>query len=236
MGIVSRPFLLATLGTFVLLGLATGVLYTKLFFPVEKDQMEYWKLMAQADPSIIEADTAPYKATQERKRIFKEIWFTQGGQNLQLHLYGDNAELVIDRAGSATEITEHLHHVLCYMQEELYYILEDGTEVKRTDDGWKTKDSAKAIDVDISEATPMQIVRVLEADHAVYYYQRDHLLAEQALVSRHIIPGHTLNKALAKGKILMSGKAQFVEFSLTKGDINFKAYQFKARLLRSRHF
>lgn len=213
-----------------------GLIAFGLFFSFDsQDAEEYWQLMNNADASRSDTSSNPYIATQEHRKVNKDILFSDKGQRLHMSLYSADSELVLDHYGDTTEVIENMYELKCYMQEELYYVLPDGREVLYQPDGQlrlrhdKTT-SPTPITASKVELTPRQIIRFMEADTAAYAYKADQFIAENVHISHFSAPGHTLVKSVVGLKPLMSGIAQTVEFSLAGNDLNFKAYKLKATL------
>lgn len=200
------------------------------------DVEEYEALVKSTDPSKSEDKSQSYTSTQQHRSTHKDIWFTQGGQRLQLRLRSQGTQLVLEHQENKTQIVEHMKGVTCCIQEELYYVLEDGREVRRKTDGslvsrqHNPKDVESIVDAGNSTLKPMQVIRYLEADVASYYYQTDRFTAEQVHVSRIVIPGHELIESIKDYKPIMTGLARSVEFALVGNELNFTAYQLKATL------
>jgi hypothetical protein len=228
-------FLGITLISILLIFGVCALFYRFLFSFDALEHKEYWELMAKADPKKSEATAIPYTATQQHRQAHKDFWFMKNGQRLQLRLRSADTELVLDHHDEQTEVLEHMRDVKCFLQEELYYVLPDGSEAIQQPDGQITlrhheKNQILTQISDISQLKPMQIIRYMEADTATYYYQTDHFIAEHVKVSRFAAPGHALLESINGLKPMMSGIAQSVEFSLVGKDLNFTAYQLKATL------
>lgn len=178
----------------------------------------------------------PFQTTQTHRKTNKEILFTARGQRLQLIIASKDSTLVVDRNSKSTDLIECMNHVDCYMQEELYYLLPDGQEVKKNQSGeWISKDSGEPITFPkTTKLKPMQCIRYLDAEKASYCYQTDHFTAENVTISRFKTEGHRLKitKGLEKTELLMTGFANSVEFSLGEENILFNAHQLKATFHR----
>lgn len=150
-----------------------------------------------------EEDLETAKISNHRRfNLRKDFYFTKGNERLQMWLKSASAELKLERQGGKNAVIEHMRDVTCYMQEEVYYAAPD---------------------------KPMQIIRHLKADAASYHYQKDLFVAENVQISRYLIPGSTLvETGVEDNKLLMTGLAKRVEFSLNGSDPNFKAYQLKS--------
>jgi hypothetical protein len=213
--------------------LCGGLAAFSMFFSFDShDAEEYWQLMDNADSSRSDTSTNPYVATQQHRKVNKDIIFCDNGQRLHMSLQSNDSELVLNHRGDATEIIENMYDLKCYMQEELYYVLPDGREVLKEPDGQvrlRHEKTPVIIAMD-AELKPKQLIRYLQAATAAYSYKDDHFIAENVHVSHFSAPGHTLVKSIAGLKPLMSGIAQSVEFSVMDNDLNFKAHQMKATL------
>lgn len=224
---------------FVCLGLLFGfiILFYFLFsFFKESDIERYRMLVESASTAKKDFLSLPYSAKQHRTNTQKDIFFNENNERLRMKLSCDDSVLVLDHHGETTEIIEHMKNVKCYMQEELYYLLPDGREAKRQPNGRfliKREDPAKESSW-ISENThgikPMQIIRYFESDTGAFYYKTDRFVADNVKVTRFSTPGHILEDLSSNKKLLMSGNADSVEFSLLGKELNFKAYRLKAKL------
>lgn len=159
----------------------------------------------------------------------------QGPDRLRLCILADDAQMVVDHLNEESQVIEHMQGVTCYMQEELYYLLPDGREASLQVNGKlliKKADPQQASSwLAVSkEMKPMQLIRVMEADHASYYYKTDQFVADKVKIARYAISGHDLPKTLKKEKILMKGNAAKVQFFLNGKDLNFQATQLKASI------
>lgn len=194
------------------------------------DQIAFQELMQSRDD--VENN---YTSRQHRVGVQKDVLYSENGQHLQLRLKSTHAELALDHHGGQTEVVENMYGVICYIQEELYYKLADGREVIRQLDGRfllkgaDPKEQDSWINPKETPLQPMQVVRRVDADTAVYYYKNSQFLAENVKVSRYVAAGDTIEQASISTEPLMDGVASWVEFSLGGKEINFKANQLKAK-------
>lgn len=201
------------------------------------DVADYQKLMQNQDDT--QGGNA-YTSRQRRVGVQKDVFFIENDQHLQLRLQSAHTQLALDHHDGQTELVEHMHDVTCYIQEELFYKLADGREALRQEDGRllikhaDPKEVESWIENDKTTVEPVQIIRLVEADTAFYYYKNNQFLAENVKITHYIAPGHNIEQAAKSEKLLMSGIATWVEFSLTGNDINFKACQLKAKLYAPR--
>ncbi|MBN9378454.1 MAG: hypothetical protein BGO14_08150 [Chlamydiales bacterium 38-26] len=217
---------------------ACGVIFVfwRLSSVNPSDIAEYHQLVADAELSHSTADASPYKARQERKGVCKDLIFHKGPQRLQIRIDAAAAQLVLDHQEIHTSIVEHMQKVKCYMQEELYYLLPDGSEALLQPNGKLLVRQSDPLDpqswysLEDPRIQPMQIMRFLEAEEAEYYYKSDRFVADSVKVTRYAASGHELMQDLTQAKILMKGFAQKVEFSLQgpQTELQFQAHHLKA--------
>lgn len=209
--------------------------YFFLFTFNDKDVREYWDIMAESDPARVKnAAETPYTAKQSRLSVHKHMWVNSCEGPLEISVRSEEAELVLDRKEASTEIIENMHNVQCYMQEELFYALPDGSEAVRNESGdLVLRNSDTRILENAPTLVPMQIVRFIQADAASYSYKTDRLTAQDVAISRFSIPGHALTDSLDNITPLMTGVAESMECTLDGNDPQFKAHHFKAVLHHS---
>lgn len=225
-----RVSLIVSLGLFF--ALLIGVSYFLFSFD-ERHVLEYRTLMENTDNAKKE-NQAPYTSTQQHRGALKEVLFTKK-QRLQMRLLSDDTELVLDHHEGHTEVIERMKNVTCCMQEELFYQLSDGREAILQENGKITlRDSPTQLVPENEQLKPMQLLRYMKADRAIYYYETDRLIAEEVKIQRFIAPGHQLISVVADLKPLMTGIATTVEFSLGSNDFNFVAHELKATLETSK--
>ena len=153
---------------------------------------------------ISDLDSEETKTSNHRRfDLRKDLYFTKGSGRLQMSLKSASAELNLERQGGKNAMIEHMRDVTCYMQEEVSHAIPN---------------------------RPMQIIRQLKADSATYHYQKDLFIAENVQITRYLIPGSELVESLEGGKLLMTGLAKRVEFSLKGSEPNFKAHQLKSSI------
>ncbi|MBA3816657.1 MAG: hypothetical protein H0X29_09115 [Parachlamydiaceae bacterium] len=181
-----------------------------------------------------------YTSRQRREGVEKDFFFSENGQRLQMRLQSARTELALDHHDDQTEVVEQMHDVVCCIQEELFYKLSDGREALKQEDGRlliKHADPKEAnswiISMDAS-AKPMQVIRLVKADVAFYYYKNSQFIAEDVRVTHYVASGHSIEQAAKSMYPIMGGVATWVEFSLGGNGINFKAYKLKAKFYAPR--
>lgn len=235
----SHHFSLTLVGAGLLFVAAVALCGYSLFYPTEKDAEEYRMLVQTANPTNSREPVAPYTAKQHREGIQKAILFSQGNDRLQLRIYSREADMVLEHQEMSNELVEQMQGVVCYMQEELFYLLPDGSEALMQSNG---RLLAKHADPALSSSwynkkgmgiVPMQRIRYMEADTATYHYKNDKLVANEVKINRYSLPGHALIESVEGLKPVMQGIAKQVEFSLMGKDLNFKAHHLKATFSES---
>lgn len=232
----SSQFSFVTGAAIVLFACVVLIAYRGLISYGSEDVREYRELVQASDAKNAETTSTPYSAAQQHRKARKDIWYTNDGQRLHVQVSSADTELVLDHHDDQTEIIEDMHDVVCCMQEAVYYVLPNGREATMTPSGFlilrgsNPNDPTNFINPDKYTLTPMQLIRFLEADSAIYYYQKNHLKANKVKLARYIAPGHTLPTSVEGLKPLMQGTARWAEFTINESGPNFTAYEFKANL------
>lgn len=170
------------------------------------------------------------KTTQQRQLVAKDIWFTRDNLPLQLHLRSASSELVFEHHDTRSEIVEKMTDVICYVQEELFYLLNEETEVIRDESGklvWRDS-SDKIVAEDDPQLKPVQRIRYIVADNAIYYYHSGLLVANEVHLSQFILPGHKLVLTVEGKTPIMKGRAESLEISLLSKGLTFNAKKMTA--------
>lgn len=162
-----------------------------------------------------EVKNSPYSIRQERKNVQKDILFIEDEKRMQLKIIASDAELVLDHHDNETEIVEQMRGVCCDMQEELYYLLPNGDKTNYAHDNLQLKE--------------MQRVSRMRASHGTYHYKSDLFRAKNVEIEKFIASGHDFATLLSVKK-LMTGIADFAQFSLDGKRLEFQADKLKATL------
>lgn len=200
----------------LLFSLCLGSLFFYLGTYDSADRIIYHQLL-QGEEEEGE-DVAGFSSKQHRTKMQKDLFFTEKGKRLQMHLESENADLVLD-FHPQQEIVEHMQGVICYVQEDLFdFISKEG------------------------RSESMQQVLYFESPSAVYHYSNKIFVAENVKVFRYVVPGHDLYDPhldsdayfLPSGKnndhLISHGEAKSIEFSLEDDHFNFKANGLRATL------
>jgi hypothetical protein len=168
--------------------------------------------------------------TQQRQLVAKDIWFTRDESPLQLHLRSAASELVFEHHGNHSEVVEKMTDVICFVQEELFYLLGEDQEVIRKDDGKLVlrNSSETEVSTDNPMLKPVQRIRYIEADNATFYIQGGLLIANQVRLSQYVLPGHKLFLSVEGKTPVMKGRAESLEISLLSKGLTFNAKKMTA--------
>lgn len=227
-------FNLKVLFFLLVISLLCFFLYRDFVLIKSQDEEEYRKILVNIEKPAPAFN--PYVIKQQREGVAKDFFFVEKSkpERYQLRLLYSHSDIVLDRQEEQTEIVEKMKNVRSIMQEELYFVLPDGSEAfKQTNGKFMLRHNNGTHEiVDESkldtEKVPMQIIRYLVADNATYHYKTNLFTANQVSLSRYKIPSHQLVDSIDGFTPLMVGLAEKVEFSLGGQSLNFKAYKFKA--------
>ena len=145
-------------------------------------------------------------SNQVRQKVRKDIWFTQDDES-RLHYSIESARslLTLIPIHNHFEVVETLQGIRCLMQDKLY------TE----------------------QESPLQQVRLLQADEGLYRYTTQEFTASGVDLSLFRMPGHDLPKEELQDKFaFLKGIAKDASFTFSGKTPQFQAGEFKATLLR----
>lgn len=205
--------------------------------PKEADFKSYQQLMQISRPIQPDNKKEGPPVKQQRVNTRKDFLLGDRESKPKFKITSEGSEIVFDNQDEQTEIKELMSHVTCLMQDELFYVLPDGREVKKSDNGrYILRDIPIGtvdpyVEVDESQLLPMQTVRYILADKASYHYKSDRFEGHRVDLLQMILPTHGLNGDLAGGKITMRGTADKVQFKLFSGTPQFRAERLKAKFI-----
>ncbi len=153
----------------------------------------------------IASSSALSSTNQHRKKVQKDIWFSQNDTaRLHYQIASEGSLLTLTPIKNKFEIVESLEGIHCWMQDKL-----------------------------VMEDAPMQQTRLIEADHGLYHYTTQQFTASGVLLSLFRLPGHTLpTKPLHKDQAFLQGTAQDVSFIFSGKTPQFQADQFEATVVK----
>ncbi|MEI8365799.1 MAG: hypothetical protein WCF65_05205 [Parachlamydiaceae bacterium] len=156
----------------------------------------------------LDAESETTNSRQVRFGIQRDVSFKKNGVPHQFRVRSAQAELVTEKSHNALQVVENMLDVDCWVQER----------------------------VDAQSENPEQVIIMLHAEKAAFYYQDDMLIAEKVNFSRTMASGtefqeYSLNCDQIEGcRRLATGTATKAEVSLTGKKPNLIADQLKARI------
>ncbi len=210
------------------------------FFYISIYDRELYQHLVESSKAEKDEDVVDRTIRQQRGDVYKEIWLVRGKQRLRHSMHSKHSELVIVNTDDGKQMIENLGGVICFMQEELFYVLPNEEEAVLQPDGRlllrdaDSKESTSWVTGDRDGFVPMQVIRYLEADNGTYHYKTNAFVAREVKIRRFITAGHELVESIEGLDPLMVGVARAVEFSLGREDINFKAHHLKATFFTTR--
>jgi hypothetical protein len=176
----------------------TIALLTLYIYPCRmKDYALYEELLKKGNQEKKE-DLYP-STKQVRGQVRKQVWY-QGATPLQIWIDSPESQLYFSKQKGQIEVIEHLGHVICIMQEELYFV----------------------------DHKPMQKIRYLEAERASYNYNNHLFIAEEAKLWKYQMEGHSLPKQKPDLPSEIFATAESVAFSLQGEKLDFIAHHMRA--------
>jgi hypothetical protein len=191
-----------TLYTSLICGL-TGLLWLFSIAWMQTGDKERYQRLLKRKQEISSASKSLSSSThQVREEVRKDLYVAQSDASSRLHyqIKSKKSLLTLVPSGRHFDITENLEGVVCAMQDKLY----------------------------ASGQAPMQQMRYFEADHGVYRYTSQQLVAQDVSLSLFRIPGHELPPAIDPRLAFLKGIAQDVSFSIAGNTPQFQAKHFKA--------
>ncbi len=178
------------------------------FVWVRPSDVENYKKLLEESKAHSTVRALPTAAHQIRTKVSKEVWFTQEDRSrLQYRIHSESSLLTLEPKEKKIHVVENLNMVRCWMQDKLYKAANTGEE--------------------------MQQLRFWEADHGLYRYTTQELLAQDVKISLFRLEGHTLPLNCDPNIAFLKGIANNVSFSITGKTPQFQANQFQATLTRA---
>ncbi len=111
------------------------------------------------------------------------------------------------------------------MQDELFYHLSDGNKGP----------FRQSQLLPPSDLIPMQAVRYLEAEKALFDYKTQHFVAEGVKLWEYLLPGHQLVARIeAETPAVMSGTAKSAEIKMDGKKFDFQATQMRVSIYNNK--
>lgn len=179
----------------LLLGIGKICLVTESDMRRYKSRAEEYRTLAQ---QALEGS-----ASQERRGVRKDIWFTQeDSSRLQYRIESDSSLLTLAPEGGKFDIVENLHNIRCWMQEKVF----------------------------TTGSSAMQQLRFLQASDGTYSLSRQQFNAHSVALSLFKLPGHTLLMPTNTKQAFLKGTAEDISFTVSGKNPQFQAHNFSASL------
>ncbi len=140
------------------------------------------------------------RGKQLKKGVLKELWVMKEGVPHHIRLESEAAELTVERKEMRSNVSEKMNNLVCIIQEKV-----------SPEENW-------------------QLIEVMEADFATYFYRTDSFKADQVKLVRYKIPGVELPDTFEGIKPIMKGFARQVDFKIKADGLDFKASNITAEL------
>lgn len=221
--------------SFIALFLIGFVVY-RFWIVTAKDHESYQALLLSTDPGQKMRQSALQVATQVRKGIEKNAWYSKEFERLQFYLTARESELTLLDKEGRSEIVEHLVDVQSAMQEEILYLTKDDRRGRRQHNGKimvpgrKGAVSSQCFDERSDELKIAQVFRTIETPTATYDFQKNIFCTESVLLRRFREGGTELPRDTSCYHPLMQIDADTMEFSFLQQNPDFKAKHLKMKV------
>lgn len=202
----------------------------QFLLPGERAQKQYHELVNRVSG---EGEEEHFLAKQERKNVTKELFYSHKGSDREARIVARDSRLVVEKEQKKSSFREEMDGVTCLYQEEVFYKTPEGKEVIIDEEGNYRFRKGGGI-VSSNELSPMQRVRQVIADHAIYYFDEEMLEAERPFIKEYLMSGHHLPSELKGGALIMSGIASSVTVSFQREEISLEAKRLKAKVFPRR--
>lgn len=178
--------------------LCLAFLYFYLFRIDDTVEEKYRSIMRQTN-SLKKQEVNSYTAHQHHEKVTKHIFYENEGQALQLKLNSKETDLAVEHRGEINEIIEKMKGVTGIFQEKLLYDQPEGKQV--------------------------QLLHLLEAETANYFYRSKRLISENVIFKSYKAPGHQLVESVNSLPFTLSGKANILDIHFEGDKIELTALQ-----------
>lgn len=205
------------------------------------DEKAYLKLIKSSEALGDEGkDPLKGKARQIRVQSQKQLWNLSKLPPQKVKVESLESELYFVFEDKAIRVEELMKGVLCYFQQELFFLSPQGEEyllqknkkfLKRggsTASDWWTGDPGAL--------SPVQRVRLLKMDEAIFVYQNNTLEASSVKVIDYLAYSHSLEGEFEPFETLMEGFADRVVLTFDQDPPKFEADRLKATFFSQRGF
>lgn len=221
MKVKARVFMILSIGALTCVG-------AWMLVPSETDVRGYQDLVSRSQ-STRTTKKNPYVATQHREGVVKDIYYG-GADTMQARVKSESSRLVFDQQTGGMDILEYMEQLDCIMQKELFYLMPSGREIFSDGEGAFKDRKGKPVDITTTKLQPMQVVRHVVADQAIYYYNKEKLVADHPTITEYRLEGHEFPEQFDNANVAMSGVADNAEVAFDHGELTFHAKRMKARI------
>lgn len=227
---------------FLFLLLSLLILEGILIWKTDQDDKEaYFNLITSSDPQKNSQSELPKGAARQmRVESQKQLWNLSKTPPQKVKVESNASELFFNYDGQAIQVEEFMKGVICFFQQELFFVAPDHQEYllqknqrflkrngrdERVEDWWAGP---------VEALEPKQRVRFLKMDEAIFNYQKSALTADKVKVIDYIANGHSLYGDLEKVETLMEGFADETTVVLSGETPTFEATRLKATFFSQR--
>jgi len=164
------------------------------------DETGYAQLVSQQEAPV-QSGQAP-AGEQWRRGVTKDLFLIQHGQRRQSHFESPSSTVEFALSGKKTHMIERMAGVRAFLQEELIY----------------------------RDGEPAQQIRCIDAKEASFHYDTGKFVGRDVAFDRFCTTGHELSPDSIPSERSLAGRAQGVEFTLGKGDPDFRADRMRATI------
>lgn len=126
---------------------------------------------------------------QTRWNVVKKIYIADKVLRREMRLVAKRSEVLVLSQRPHMHVSETFYEVQGIAQHELFYRLEDGTEVHYDEDGELKRQDLAPLDATLA-LQPMQRFRYFEAESAVYDFHTRELTARDVTFWTYTVSGH----------------------------------------------
>jgi len=158
-----------------------------------KEEKKLHKLVASSPKTIRKMKIRQKQELTKQTRwgVTKKIYISDNPLRREIVLKAKRSELLVLSQRPHLRVSETFYEVQGIAQHELFYLLEDDTEVSYDDQGVLKRHDLKPLDPTLA-LKPMQRYRYFEAESAIYDFHSHELLAQDVTFWTYTVPGHAV--------------------------------------------
>lgn len=200
--------------------LAMGIFIFSVIRIQPTDYETYRKIVPESN---VEESQSLFSKHQ-RSNVHKQICLKKDSP-LQISIQSTHSELLLTHKHHQITAVEELEGVTCIMQDEVFYHLSDGTKIP----------FEKASSYPPADLIPMQAVRYMEAEKAVFDYKTQHFFAEGVKLWEYLLPGHQLvTHVTPETPAVMTGTAKSAVIKINGKKFDFQASQMRVSIYNNK--